>query len=94
MFGRPKLVLAVRCFVGVMTFIAGGFLIAAFTFADWRSALAAATFFILAVLGGVVLTIDALLADRHEFYRRGQLDGWMRGWRGQEPEVDDPLMRG
>jgi hypothetical protein len=90
---RSGLILGVRLFTAFMTLKALGFLISAFTFAGWRSALAAATFFILAVLGGLVLTIDCLLAERQEFYRRGQLDGWMRGWRGQEPEIDDPLLK-
>lgn len=90
---RDHLILGVRLFTAGMVLMALGWLIAAFTFAGWRSALAAATFFILAVLGGVVLVLDALLASRREFYQRGQLDGWMRGWRGQQPEVDDPLLR-
>jgi hypothetical protein len=91
--GHGPLIIGVRIFTAVTTFTATGFLIAAFTFAGWRSALAAATFSILSIMSGVVLVIDALLADRREFYQRGQLDGWMRGWRGQEPEVDDPLLR-
>jgi hypothetical protein len=47
----------------------------------------------LAGMASVVLCVHAMLADRQEYYRRGQLDGWMRGWRGQEPDVDDPLLR-
>jgi uncharacterized membrane protein len=89
---RNRLIVGVRCFVGLMVLKAMAFLIAAFAFAGWRSALAAATFFILAVLGGVVLTIDALLASRSDFYQRGQLDGWYRGYRMQPPELDDPLL--
>jgi hypothetical protein len=53
----------------------------------------AATSFMLAGMASVVLCVHAMLADRQEYYRRGQLDGWMRGWRGQEPDVDDPLLR-
>jgi hypothetical protein len=53
----------------------------------------AMTCFVLAGLSSAVLVIHTMLADRQEFYRRGQLDGWMRGWRGQEPDVDDPLLR-
>jgi hypothetical protein len=52
-----------------------------------------ATCFVLAALAATILIVNSLLADRQEFYRRGQLDGWMRGWRGQEPETDDPLLR-
>lgn len=44
-------------------------------------------------LAGTVLCLRSMLASRQDFYRRGQLDGWMRGWRGQEPEVDDPILR-
>ena len=51
-----------------------------------------ATCFMLSGLSATILIVHALLADRQEFYRRGQLDGWMRGWRGQEPEIDDPLL--
>lgn len=53
----------------------------------------AMTCFVLAGLSSAVLAIHHMLADRQEFYRRGQLDGWMKGWRGQEPDVDDPLLR-
>jgi hypothetical protein len=52
----------------------------------------AAVCFMLSGLAATILIVHAMLADRQEFYRRGQLDGWMRGWRGQEPEVDDPLI--
>lgn len=53
----------------------------------------AGAFFVLSGIAVAVLCVEAMLAERQEFYRRGQLDGWMRGWRGQEPDVDDPLMR-
>lgn len=46
-----------------------------------------------AAVGLGLIGVDRLLAEREEFYRRGQLEGWMRGWRGQEPEADDPLRR-
>lgn len=68
-------------------------LAAAFALDEWRTALIGSTLVIVAVVAGAVCTINALIADRHEFYRRGKLDGWMEGWRGQEPTADDPLLR-
>lgn len=53
----------------------------------------ALTSFMLAGLAAVVLCVHAMLADRQEHYRRGQLDGWYRGYRMQEPDLDDPLLR-
>jgi hypothetical protein len=65
----------------------------AFTLGEWRTGLTGATLIIISAMAGAVLICDRLMADRQEFYRRGQLDGWMRGWRGQEPTVDDPLWK-
>ncbi|MET0423610.1 MAG: hypothetical protein ABW046_07040 [Actinoplanes sp.] len=65
----------------------------AFVNGGWREALAAATLSIFAVVGGAVLCVHAVIASRLEFYKRGHLDGWMRGWRGQEPQGEDPLFR-
>lgn len=53
---------------------------------------ASLTCFILAGISAALLILLMTLADAGEFYRQGQLNGWMRGWRGQEPEVDDPLL--
>lgn len=58
-----------------------------------RLSIYAAACFTAAGLCGALLCLHAMLADRQEFFRRGQLDGWMKGWRGQAPEVDDPLLR-
>jgi hypothetical protein len=49
--------------------------------------------FILAGLAVNNLVHHYLLADRQEFYRRGQLDGWVKCYRGQAPDSDDPLVR-
>jgi hypothetical protein len=49
--------------------------------------------FVLASQATTILIVHSLLASHQEFYRRGQLDGWMKGWRGQQPDVDDPLLR-
>lgn len=53
----------------------------------------AATCFIFAAIGGAVLILLSQIASRQEFWRRGQLDGWIRGWNGQAPEVHDPLLK-
>jgi hypothetical protein len=60
---------------------------------EWRIALIGSTLAVLAAVAAGVLTVNALLADRQEFYRRGQLEGWHRGWNGQLPETDDPLLK-
>jgi len=52
----------------------------------------AATCFILCGLAVAVLCIESMLATREEFYRRGELAGWMKGWRGLPPDTDDPLL--
>lgn len=65
----------------------------AFALGEWRTALAGSTLVILSVVASSVWIVNALLADREDFYRRGQADGWYRGWRGQVPTVDDPLLR-
>lgn len=70
-----------------------GCLAAAFALREWRTALAGSTLMIVAAIAGAVLVLNRLLADRQKFYQRGQLDGWMRGWRGQEPSSEDPLWR-
>jgi hypothetical protein len=96
---RNQIVSRVRWFTGTALVAGLICLVCAFAHGDWRYALAATGFILLAGIGGAVLCIDAIicdfktiLAERQEFYRRGQLDGWMKGWRGQEPDVDDPLM--
>jgi hypothetical protein len=80
---------------GAVAMVAG-LILAGLDFAEPRGlhyAVYAASCFVLSGLAGGLICINAILADRREFYRRGQLDGWMKGWRGQEPEVDDPLLR-
>lgn len=66
----------------------------AFALHEWRTAVVGMTLAIMSSTAGALLIGHRLIADRQEFYRRGQLDGWMRGWRGQEPEADDPLLKG
>lgn len=93
---RPGVVTAARWFFAVMTATALGFLAATFAGAGWRAGLAAATFTVLALIGGLVIAIDMLLSRRlaacREYYFAGQLDGWMRGWNGQPPEVAEPRL--
>lgn len=91
---RPKLIVGVWCFTVGMTVLAVALTVAQLTVVDSvHLAIYAATCAVLAAIGGAVLSFRAMLAGRQEFYRRGHLDGWMRGWRGQEPEVDDPILR-
>jgi len=89
---RPCIVTVARWFFGLMGLMTLATLLPAFTLDSWRWALAASTFAILALFGGLVIAIDMLMADRREFYQRGQLDGWYRGYRMQSPEIDDPLL--
>ena len=60
---------------------------------DLYLAIYAATCGVMASIGGAVLAIKAMFVGDAEHYRRGHLDGWMRGWRGQEPEIHDPFLR-
>lgn len=48
-----------------------------------------ATLAVLSSIGGSLLVLHALLTSRQDYYQRGVVDGWMRGWRGLPPEVDD-----
>lgn len=91
--GRSRLALFVGWGAGVLATVGALCMAWAFTTEEWRVALLGTTLLLLAGMGGTVLCLRRFLADRQEFYQRGQLDGWMRGWRGQEPEVFDPLMR-
>jgi hypothetical protein len=90
--GRPTLVIGVWCFTVSTGLIGVAAMSWAFAYVEWRTALTGATLLILSGAGGVVLCLRALLAARQKVYQRGQLDGWMRGWRGQDPEVTDPLL--
>lgn len=92
---QSRLIIGVRIFAAVTAAAGVGLGVADMT-ADHNVPLTAAavTCILLAALAGTVLVIDAMLADRQKFYRRGQLDGWHRGWSGEPPEVDDPLLKG
>jgi hypothetical protein len=93
--GRLALIVGIRIFAGLAALTGVGLTVADLTGGDGAHLIAAScTSFILAGLAGAILSVDAILADRQEFYRRGELTGWIRGWRGQEPEVSDPLLRG
>lgn len=61
--------------------------------AGFHFAVYAAACFVLAGLAGALLAVRAMLADCQEFYRRGQLEGWNRGWNGLPPEKHDPLLK-
>lgn len=96
--GQPAGPRRIRTAIRFSTAVAGpgGIVLAAVDLAsaaDMRLLIAGVALVIVAALGAAVLCIDALLTDRGEFYRRGQLDGWMKGWRGQEPDAEDPLLK-
>lgn len=92
--GSGRLVVATATVAAVA--LAGGLTLVGFDVAaphGMRFAVYAAGCFVLAGVAAAVLCVHALLADRGKFYQRGQLDGWMKGWRGQAPDVDDPLAK-
>jgi len=88
-----RLITIVRILAIVTAVVGVGGLVAAFCLNEWRTAVVGGALLVVAVMAAAVCVIDALLADRGEFYRRGKLDGWMEGWRGQEPSADDPLLK-
>lgn len=90
--GCSRLLRGVQVFTALTALGAAACLATALNHDRWHYALAAATLAMMAAMGAALLAGNAMLADRQDFYRRGQLDGWMRGWRGQEPDVDDPLL--
>lgn len=59
---------------------------------DIRFAIFSTLLLAIAAMAAMVLAIERMLASREQFYRRGHLMGWMRGWNGQEPLKDDPLL--
>lgn len=89
---RP-LIIGIGCFTAVTA--AGGiaFSVATLTGSSWRVALVGATLLMLAGIGAAVLCLHNMIADREDFYRRGHLDGWMRGWHNQDPDGDSPLLK-
>lgn len=91
--GRMRLAAGVRWFTVTAAVASIACIVAAVIDRDLPTELAASTLCVVCAIGGALWVGNALLADRLDFYQRGQLDGWMRGWRGQEPEVDDPLLR-
>jgi hypothetical protein len=89
-----------RLVVGIWVFgtvaAAGGLVLVGLDLAhphSLRYAVYAGACLVVAGICGGLICLRAMLAGCQEFYRRGQLDGWMRGWRGQCPDVDDPLLR-
>ncbi|WP_433368288.1 hypothetical protein ACQPZX_41275 [Actinoplanes sp. CA-142083] len=91
--GHHPVMPAVKLFAGVTAVAGAGCLAAAFSVAEWRIALAGSTLVVLSAVASALWIADGLLADRHAFYRRGKVDGWYEGWRGQPPATDDPLLR-
>lgn len=94
--GRPTrspIVRGVQIFTSVTALAGVGSLTFAFSHNEWRMGVVGMTFTIIACIGGAVLCVEALLADRNAFYNRGEADGHYKGWRGLPPGVDDPLLR-
>ena len=89
-----RLIRGVRAFVALTALAGVVCLSVAFTLAEWRTALAGCTLVIVSAIASVVWAMDCLLADREAFFFLGELDGWMRGWRGQEPRgASERLLR-
>lgn len=91
---RDRLICGVRIFAAVTT--AAGIALGIWDLAGDGSVhlvMPSVGCFVLAGQATTILLVHSLLASHQEFYRRGQLDGWMKGWRGQQPDVDDPLLR-
>lgn len=88
-----RMIIGITCF-GVGATITG-LVLAGLDIALTNANLAvyAAACFVLAGLASALLVLRAMFADCQEFYRRGQLEGWHRGWNGQPPETSDPLLR-
>lgn len=91
--GPQWLLRGVRIFTVVTAMAGVGCLATAFSLNEWRTAMVGSTLTVVSAIGASLWCASTLLADRRTFYQRGHLEGWMRGWRGQEPEVKDPLLR-
>jgi hypothetical protein len=91
--GPRRLIIGVRFFAGIAAAAGVGF--TAFDVAGGVHVHLVAPAVVSLVFAGqasIVLIVHYLLADRCEFYRRGHLDGWVKCYRGQEPDTDDPLI--
>jgi hypothetical protein len=91
--GAYWLVHAIRIFTVAALLAGAACLTVAFSFEHWPTAMAGSVLLVAATVGGAVWVLQNVVADRCAFYERGKLDGWMRGWRGQEPEAGYPLLR-
>lgn len=88
-----RLLRGIQIFTAVTALGAVGSLTTAFCLDDWRTAVAGGVLAVMSTAAGALWCLHNMLADREEFYRRGQLDGWFRGWHGQEPDAGDPLLK-
>lgn len=88
----PRAITAAKIATGVAVVACAAFGSAAAVSASHHVQLlvGAATCAVLSAIGGAVLAMNTVLANRRDYYRQGQLDGWIRGWRGQPPEADVP----
>jgi hypothetical protein len=90
---RRGLLRGIQAATGVAVVICGAFTTMAVTHEDLKYTVAACAWFTVSAIGAALLAGHAMLADRQDFYRRGQVDGWHRGYRMELPDVDDPLFR-
>jgi hypothetical protein len=89
-----RLIRMIQVFVIVSALAGASFLTAGLVLGEWHGAVVGSTLLIVSAVAAAVLAVNALLADREAFFCLGELDGWMRGWRGQEPRgADDPPLR-
>lgn len=88
-----RLLRAVQATTAAATLGAVACLAIAFELSEWRIALAASTLAIVAAISGATLCVQAMLRSRIDAYRRGHLDGWMRGWHGHEPDGHPGMFR-
>lgn len=47
-------------------------------------------FYIISGMAVMLLCINRMISSREEYYRQGQLEGWVRGWNGQTPDARTP----
>lgn len=91
--GEPGLMVWVRFLTCLAALLGVG--LSAWSLAHdlWRWALVGFAVVLIGGMGGAVWAVHHLMADRGEFWRRGQASGYHLGWRGLPPDVDDPLLR-
>lgn len=88
-----SLLRGIQAAVALAGIAAVAFAAAAIASSNLHFTVAAASALIICAIAASVLVGHALVADRRRFYQRGHVDGWVKGWRGQEPDIEDPLFK-